>query len=123
MTRNILIVDDNADNRELAAKVLRDKGYATTEATTGEEALDKVARERPDLVLLDISLPVIDGYEVARRLKSSATFRHIPVIALTAHAMRGDREKALAAGCDGYIAKPISIRDLPEQVRHHLNMK
>lgn len=86
------------------------------EAVDGEDALQKVSVERPDLILMDISIPKIDGYEVTRRLKKQHDFKDIPIIALTAHAMKGDREKALKAGCDGYITKPINIRELPNQI-------
>ena len=116
----ILVVDDNQDNRELVVKVLTAKGYQIHEAVDGEEALSKVAETRPDLILMDISIPKLDGYEVTRRLKSNDAFHAIPVIALTAHAMKGDREKALAAGCDGYISKPINVRELPDQIKPFL---
>lgn len=113
----ILVVDDNQDNRELVVKVLTAKGYRIAEAIDGEEALSKVAEIGPDLILMDISIPKLDGYEVTKRLKSSDAFRAIPVIALTAHAMKGDREKAIAAGCDGYITKPINVRELANQIK------
>ncbi len=119
-TRKILVVDDNQDNRELVIKVLKNSGYETVEAADGEEALVKAGEEKPDLILMDISLPRMDGYEVTRRLKSTEEFRDIPVVALTAHAMRGDMEKALSAGCQGYIPKPISVRELPGQIEYHL---
>ena len=111
--KKILVVDDNQDSRELVIKILKNKGYKLCEASDGEEALDKVALELPDLILMDISLPKMDGYEVTRRLKDSDKFKSIPIIALTAHAMKGDREKSLAKGCDGYIPKPIDVRELP----------
>lgn len=116
----ILIVDDNQDNRELVVKVLHAKGYEMIEAKDGEEALSKVAEARPDLILMDISIPKLDGHEVTRRLKANDAYRAIPVIALTAHAMKGDREKAMAAGCDGYIPKPINVRELPNQIKPFL---
>ncbi len=119
-TKKILVVDDNRDSRELVAKVLKNKGYQIIEAADGEDALKKATAETPDLILMDISLPKIDGYEVTRRLKSMEEFKSIPVIALTAHAMKGDMEKALCAGCEGYITKPINIRELPEYIRSHL---
>ncbi|MBW1675677.1 MAG: response regulator [Deltaproteobacteria bacterium] len=119
----ILIVDDNQDSRELVAKVLKTRGYQTIEAVDGEEALEKAVAERPDLILMDRSLPKIDGYEVTRRLKSQQEFKDIPIVALTAHAMRGDREKALEAGCEGYISKPINVRELPELVTSYLRGK
>ena len=114
--KKILVVDDNQDNRELVIKVLKSKGYLLMEAADGEAALRKIGEEKPDLILMDISLPKIDGYEVTRRLKEQESFKDIPIIALTAHAMKGDREKALDAGCDGYIPKPISVRELPDQI-------
>ncbi|MBW2647174.1 MAG: response regulator [Deltaproteobacteria bacterium] len=120
LPKKILIVDDNVDSRELVVKVLKNKGYKTIEAVDGEEALERAAAERPDLILMDRSIPKIDGYEVTRRLKSQEGFKGIPIVALTAHAMKGDREKALEAGCDGYISKPVNIRELPALIRSYL---
>jgi two-component system cell cycle response regulator DivK len=117
MSRKILIVEDNEDSRELVVKVLRNKGYETVEAVDGEDALAKAAAEKPDLILLDISLPKLDGYEVAKRLKSQEEFQETPIVAFTAHAMKGDREKVIVAGFEGYISKPVNIRELPDQVR------
>ncbi|MDH5298843.1 MAG: response regulator [Desulfobulbaceae bacterium] len=119
--KKILIVDDNQDNRELVVKILKRHGYVTCEAADGEEALIKAASERPDLILMDIALPKMDGLEATRRLCQMAEMKETPIIALTAHAMKGDREKALAAGCRDYIAKPINVRDLPEQIARNLN--
>jgi len=119
----ILIVDDNQDSRELVVKILKSRGYQTAEAVDGEEALKKAEEERPDLILMDISIPKIDGYEVTKRLKSREEFRDVPIVALTAHAMKGDREKALEAGCEGYISKPINIRELPNQIKDFLRGK
>jgi two-component system cell cycle response regulator DivK len=116
----ILIVDDNQDSRELVVKVLRGKGYKLIEACDGEDALAQVQAERPDLILMDISLPKIDGHEVTRRLKSQEEYKEIQIIALTAHAMKGDKEKALAAGCNGYIPKPINVRELPTIIKDFL---
>jgi two-component system cell cycle response regulator DivK len=118
--KKILVVDDNQDSRELVVKVLKNKGYLVIEACDGEEAIQKVKEEKPDLILMDISLPKIDGYEVTRMLKTEEDVKDIPVIALTAHAMKGDREKAISAGCRGYIPKPINIRELPEQIRYFI---
>ena len=118
--KKILVVDDNRDGRELVVKVLKSRGYQIVEAIDGEEALDKVLSERPDLILMDISIPKIDGHEVTRRLKANEDLREIPIIALTAHAMKGDREKALSAGCNGYIPKPINVRELPSQIEAFL---
>jgi two-component system, cell cycle response regulator DivK len=120
--RKILVVDDNRDNRELVVKILRRHGYRLTEAVDGEEALVMAVAEPPDLILMDISLPGLDGYEVTRRLRAMAACRDIPVIALTAHAMKGDREKALAAGCCDYITKPINVRELPVQIARNLDI-
>jgi two-component system cell cycle response regulator DivK len=123
MPRKILIVEDNEDNRELAVKVLRNKGFETVTAVDGEEAIEKAVSEKPDLILLDISLPKLDGYEVAKRLKSMEEFREIPIVAFTAHAMKGDREKVIAAGFEGYISKPINIREFPDQVKLYIRGK
>jgi len=116
----ILVVDDNQDSRELVIKILRAKGYQLIEAVDGEDALEKVAADLPDLILMDISLPKIDGHEVTRRLKQDSRYASIPVIALTAHAMKGDMEKALAAGCQGYISKPINVRDFYDRIKAYL---
>jgi len=122
-SRKILVVDDNQDGRELVVKILKNRGYQMIEAVDGEEALEKASAECPDLILLDISIPKLDGYEVTRRLKSQVKFKDTPIIALTAHAMKGDREKALEAGCDGYISKPIDIHELPNQIKSYLKNK
>jgi two-component system cell cycle response regulator DivK len=116
----ILVVEDNQDNREMVVKVLKFNGYEVIEAVDGEEGIEKAKTEAPALILLDIYLPKMDGYEVAKRLKGDTDLRDIPVIALTAHAMKGNREQALAAGCDGYISKPIDIRELPKQIEQFL---
>ncbi|MCJ7602660.1 MAG: response regulator [Desulfobulbaceae bacterium] len=118
--KKILVVDDNQDSRELVMKILGKKNYHLLEAYDGEDALNKIIAEKPDLVLMDISMPKIDGYEVTRRLKTMEDYKDITVIALTAHAMKGDREKALAAGCKGYITKPINIREFSEQIKQYL---
>jgi len=123
MPRKILIVEDNEDNRELAVKVLKNKGFETVTAIDGEEAIEKAVSEKPDLILLDISLPKLDGYEVAKRLKSMEEFKEIPIVAFTAHAMKGDREKVIVAGFEGYISKPINIREFPDQVKLYIRGK
>jgi two-component system cell cycle response regulator DivK len=120
VSQKILVVDDNRDNRELVVKVLKNRGYDMVEAVDGEDALRKAQEERPCLILMDISLPKMDGYEVIRRLKSQEEYRDIPIVALTAHVMKGDKERAMDAGCIGYIPKPIDIRELPEQIRCYL---
>lgn len=105
----ILLVEDNEMNRDMLSRRLTRKGYEIVVAIDGESALEKVSAEMPDLILMDKSLPVIDGWEVTQRLKQSNKTESIPIIGLTAHAMQGDREKALDAGCDDYDTKPIDL--------------
>jgi two-component system cell cycle response regulator DivK len=123
ISRKILIVEDNQDSRELVVKVLRNKGFQVIEAVDGEEALEKAKAEKPHLILMDISIPKVDGYEVTRQLKGNEDFRDIPIVALTAHAMKGDREKFISVGFEGYISKPINVREFPEQIRSYLKGK
>ncbi len=118
----ILLVEDNLHNRRIFQGVLAHAGFHVVEAEDGGQALAAVARERPDLILMDLSIPVIDGWECTRRLKADPTTRTIPIIALTAHAMRGDEERARAAGCDGYLSKPISPKRVVEEVKRVLGM-
>ncbi len=108
----ILLVEDNEMNRDMLSRRLKRRGYEVVEALDGQEGMDKAASELPDLILMDLSLPVIDGWEATRRLKASDATRPIPVIALTAHAMSEDRQKALDAGCDDYDTKPVELRRL-----------
>ncbi|MGB7342513.1 MAG: response regulator [Phototrophicaceae bacterium] len=112
MTETILYIEDNPLNMRLVRKLVQSFGYAMIEATDGITGLDMVETERPDLVLVDLNLPGIDGLEIASILKANPDLAAIPVIALTANAMHGDRERCLAAGCDGYIAKPIARQEL-----------
>jgi two-component system cell cycle response regulator DivK len=112
----VLIVDDNERNRRLARDVLQHAGLRTLEATTASEALALAATKGPDVILMDIRLPDLDGTEATRRLKEDERTAVIPVVALTSYAMKGDREWFLAAGFDGYLEKPISVREFPEQV-------
>ena len=105
----ILLVEDNEMNRDMLSRRLARKGYNVLVAVDGETGIEVARTESPDLVLMDMSLPVIDGWEATRRMKADPALRHIPVIALTAHAMADDREKALAAGCDDYDTKPIEL--------------
>ena len=114
MTFNILYVEDNPDNMRLVKRALGAKGYTVYEAVNGMEGLEKADQLTPDVILLDINLPDIDGYEVARRLRQSknTALHYTPIIAITANALKGDAEKALAAGCDVYMAKPINVREL-----------
>lgn len=123
MPKKVLIVEDNQDNRELVVKVLKRSGYLTVEAEDGEQAIDKAISEKPDLILLDISLPKLDGYQVAAQLKGMEEFQETPIVAFTAHAMKGDREKVIVAGFEGYISKPVNIRELPEQIRSFIRGK
>jgi len=113
----VLIVDDNDRNLRLARDVLRHAGLRTLEAGTAAAALELAAEESPDVILMDIRLPDLDGAEALRRLKQDARTAAIPVVALTSFAMKGDREWFLGAGFDGYVAKPISVREFPDQVR------
>ena len=114
--KRILVVDDNPRNLKLAFDVLEDAGYEVVEAVNAEEAQSMVDRNLCDLVLMDIALPGMDGLTLTRKIKANERTKHIRIIALTAFAMKGDDQKALAAGCDGYITKPIDIHQLPVQV-------
>jgi CheY-like chemotaxis protein len=105
----ILIVEDNEMNRDMLSRRLERRGYAVLLAVDGENGIDMARANVPDLILMDMSLPVMDGWEATRRLKADDALKHIPVIALTAHAMANDREKALEAGCDDYDTKPIEL--------------
>jgi len=119
--KKILIVEDNEQNLYLSTFLLEKQGHEVIQARNGQEGLDTAAAERPDLILLDIQLPVMDGYEVARRLKENGETRSIPIVAVTSYAMAGDREAVLAAGCEGYIEKPIDPDHFAEQVKRFLN--
>jgi CheY-like chemotaxis protein len=116
----ILIVDDNATNLKLVAYLMKANGYEVATALDAESALDALRVSRPALILMDIQLPGIDGLELTRRLKADPVTREIVIIAVTAYAMKGDQDKALAAGCDDYITKPIDTRALPETIARHL---
>ena len=120
MSKRILYIEDNPENRLLMRRVLMAEGYTVEEAVDGQSGLQKAAESPPDLILMDINLPEIDGYEVTARLKQLPNMQGVPIIAVTANVMKGDREKTLAAGCDGYIQKPIDIDLLPEQIEGFL---
>ncbi len=105
----ILYVEDNHANRELVKRILEVEGYTVLEAVDGEQGLNLAEQHKPDLILMDINLPEMDGYTVTAKMREMEMLNHIPIIALTANVMRGDREKSLNAGCDGYIRKPINI--------------
>jgi two-component system, cell cycle response regulator DivK len=115
----ILVVEDNPRNMKLVRDVLQATGYRTVEATTGERAVELASEHGPDLVLMDIQLPDIDGVETLGRLRADESTAAIPVIALTAQAMKGDRERFLAAGFDGYVSKPVDIAGLVATVKQH----
>lgn len=113
----ILLVEDNEMNRDMLSRRLLKAGFEMVIAVNGERAIDLARSEAPDLILMDISLPGLDGWEATRRLKARPETRSIPIIALTAHAMAGDREKSLAAGCNDYDTKPIDFRRLVEKIQ------
>jgi len=116
MSKKILIVEDNPQNMRLIEMALSAKSYTLLEATNGEEALEVAKKERPDLIIMDIQLPKMSGLEVTRKLREIPEFSRTPIIAVTAYAMKGDKEKALDAGCNAYLSKPISARDLPNLI-------
>lgn len=118
--KKILIVEDNEQSLYLARFILEKEGYEVIEARDGLEALDKTSGETPDLILMDMQLPKLDGYEATRRIKADKKLTRIPVIALTAYAMKGDREKTLEAGCSGYIEKPIDPTSFVEDLKKYL---
>jgi two-component system, cell cycle response regulator DivK len=109
---HILLVEDNDMNRDMLSRRLERRGHQVTIATDGQQAIDLGSSEKPDLILMDMSLPVVDGWEATRRLKASETTRQIPIIALTAHAMAEDERKAREAGCDDYDTKPVELQRL-----------
>jgi two-component system cell cycle response regulator DivK len=120
MTKRILVVEDQEDNRRIVRDLLAANDYLMTEAENGEEALAAVQKERPDLILMDIQLPVMDGYEATRRLKADPASSSIPIIAVTSYALGGDEEKARAAGCNDFVPKPYSPRQLLAKIRQYL---
>ena len=120
MSKCILVVEDQADNRRILRDLLGNAGYKLMEAESGEDALTAVDAERPDLILMDIQLPVMDGYEATRRIRSNPELNSIPIIAVTSYALAGDEAKALATGCNAYVSKPYSPRALLAKVREYL---
>lgn len=119
----ILYIEDNPDNRLLVRRVLTAEGYKVLEAASAGDGLIMLDTERPDLILMDINMPDIDGYTLTAQVRALPGFNTIPIVALTANVMRGDREKSLEAGCDGYIQKPIDIDLLPAQIIRYLRNK
>ncbi len=118
--KQVLIVEDNEQNRYLLQYMLEESGYEVVTATSGTQALTMTARQRPDLILMDIQLPDMDGMEVTRRIRELETEGRVPIVAVTSFAMAGDRERALAAGCDGYIEKPIVPENFLEEIEKYL---
>jgi two-component system cell cycle response regulator DivK len=122
MTKTVLLVEDNPHNRKIFSGMLTHSGFQVVEAEDGHQALAAMQKALPDLILMDLSIPGVDGWEVTRRLKADPRTKPVPIIALTAHAMRGDEERAYAAGCDHYLAKPISPKKVVEEVRRILKV-
>jgi two-component system cell cycle response regulator DivK len=116
----ILYIEDNLDNMILVKRVLEIEGYEVIAALSGTEGLAKAIEDRPDIIITDINLPDIDGYEITNNLKQDKKTAHIPVVAMTANVMKKDREHVFDAGCDGYISKPIDVDELPEQIENFL---
>lgn len=119
----ILLVEDNEDNRLVYRTILDHFGYTVLEAADGEEGIRRARADGPDLILMDVSIPKIDGWEATRQLKADPSTASIPIIALTAHALATDRAKAQEAGCDGYLAKPVEPRRVVEEVQKHLQRR
>jgi two-component system cell cycle response regulator DivK len=120
MTKRILVVEDQEDNRQILRDLLSNAGFEMIEAEDGQQALTQAAKHKPDLILMDIQLPLLDGYEATRRIKADPALNAIPIIVVTSYALSGDEEKAHAAGCDAYVAKPFSPRALLAKIREYL---
>jgi two-component system, cell cycle response regulator DivK len=120
MSRRILVVEDHEENRRIMRDLLTSAGYEMIEAVTGEDGVTLAERERPDLILMDIQLPGIDGYETTRRIKANPALRAIPIIAVTSYALSGDDVKAREAGCNDYVTKPFSPRALLAKIRQYV---
>ena len=123
MAKTILYIEDNEQNLYLITFLLKAQGFDVVQARSGEEGISLAGQRPPDLILLDIQLPGMDGYEIARQLRLNPSLQAIPIVAVTSYAMVGDKEKALAAGCDGYIEKPIDVEKFPGQLREFLKGK
>ncbi|MGH2404839.1 MAG: response regulator [bacterium] len=121
MSKRILIVEDQEDNRRILRDLLTSAGYELIEAATGEEGVTQAESHQPDLILMDIQLPGLDGYEATRRIKANPALKGIPIIAVTSYALSGDDAKAREAGCDDYVTKPFSPRELLKKVRGYLD--
>jgi two-component system cell cycle response regulator DivK len=120
MSKKILVVEDTEDNRQILRDLLGMAGYEMVEARDGAEGVAKATEHKPDLILMDIQMPVMDGYEATRRIRANPELKSIPIVAVTSYALSGDEEKTRAAGCDGYIAKPYSPRQMLAKVREIL---
>ena len=121
--KRILVVEDNEINMYLCSRIIKSSGYEVIEARNGEEGVELAIKDKPDLVLMDIQLPGIDGLEATRRIRKSEADEDVPIIALTSYAMAGDREKALKAGCTGYIEKPINPETFISEIKKFLEVK
>ena len=121
MSKRILVVEDQEDDRQIIRDMLAGTGYAITEAEDGEQALASVAKERPDLILMEIQLPSMDGYEAMRRIRTDPALLSIPIIAVTSFAPHGEEQKARAAGCDHFVPKPYSPRELLAKIRQYIS--
>ena len=120
MSQRILVVDDQEDNRAILRDLLTSVDYELIEAVDGQAAVELAESEKPDLILMDIQMPILDGYEATRQIKAIPSLASIPIIAVTSYALSGDEAKATAAGCDGYVTKPYSPRELLAKVREYL---
>ena len=118
--KNVMVVEDNEKNMKLMRVVLKAKGYNIIEAATGEEALNLLKNQKPDIILMDIQLPGIDGLTLIKQIKASVITKDIPIIAVTAYAMKGDEQKILDTGCDAYVSKPINTQELPRIVEKYI---
>ena len=123
MKEKVLIVEDNAQNMNLIEMTLRARDYTLLKATDGEEALDMARREHPDLIIMDIQLPKMDGLEVTSRLRRNPAFKHTPIIAVSAYAMKEDKERVIESGCDAYLSKPFSIHELRAVIAEMLSQQ
>jgi two-component system, cell cycle response regulator DivK len=120
MSKRILVIEDTEDNRRILNDLLTNAGFELFEASDGETGVAMAESHKPDLILMDIQLPVFDGYEATRRIKANPALAHIPIIAVTSYALSGDKQLAVDAGCDGYVAKPFSPRQILAKVREFL---
>ena len=121
MSKRILVVEDQPDNRQIIRDMLAPTDYAITEVEDGQQALEAIAKQRPDLILMDIQLPIVDGYIATPKIKADPALRSIPIIAVTSYALSGEEKKAREAGCDDYVPKPFSPRQLLAKIRQHLS--